>query len=118
MMPITPDQLLTHIKVHTKYLKIILGVHNNVCNIAVYGETDRYPFFITQNVKVFKYWLKIIQMSENSLVRMKYSRLLSLNNCGFITWTSKCGKWLPESKILPKSEICYCIYCILGARIQ
>jgi hypothetical protein len=75
-------------KIHTKYLKIILGVHKNVSNIAVYGETGRYPLFIRQKVKVFKYWLKIIQMSENSLVRMIYSRLLSLNNCGFTTWAT------------------------------
>jgi hypothetical protein len=84
-------------RIHTRFIKIILGVHNNVSNHAVYGETGRYPLLIRQKVKVFKYWFKIIQMSESSLVKMIYNSLVSLNNCGFKTWASNVESMLTSA---------------------
>ena len=75
-------------KVQLKYLKIILGVHSNTSNLATYGETGRYPLLLRQKVKAIKYWHRILQMQNDSLVKIVYDNLLSLHRSGFRTWAT------------------------------
>jgi hypothetical protein len=58
-------------KVHIKFLKQILGVRAQTPNNAVYGETGRFPLYVLRQVRVIKYWHKIIS-SNNSLVNRLY----------------------------------------------
>ena len=84
-------------KVQNKFLKIMLGVRNNTSNLATYGECGRFPLLLRQKVRVIKYWYRIINMDEGSIVKMIYNCLLSLHNCGFKTWTSHVEKLLNET---------------------
>ena len=73
----------------------MLGVHNNTSNLAVYGETGRYPLLLRQKIQALKYWHRIQSMNENSLFRMVYN-LFGLHNCGFKTWVSLIESMLGE----------------------
>ena len=71
---------------HTKYMKHALGVENQTSNLAVYGETDRYPMLTRQEQYVLGYWLKIISVPVANPVRSVYAELLRLSHAGHLTW--------------------------------
>ena len=41
-------------RVHRKYLKWLLGVKISTSNMAVYGETGRFPLFIDRYIRIVK----------------------------------------------------------------
>ena len=89
-------------KVHIKYLKIILGVLNNLSNLAVHGarsEMGHFPLVIRQKVKSLKYWSRIVSMSDQSLEKLMYTKLLGLNNVGFKTWVANIENMLTEAAL-------------------
>ena len=45
--------------IHTKFLKIILGVRKSSSNVAVYGELGRYPLYINRYIRIIKFWFEI-----------------------------------------------------------
>ena len=47
-------------KVHLKFLKQILGVRHQTCNMAVYGELGRVSLIVIRKVRILKFWFKII----------------------------------------------------------
>ena len=50
---------------HKRYMKHALVVKNQTSNLAVYGETGRYPMLTRQEQLVLGYWLKIISVPVN-----------------------------------------------------
>jgi len=38
--------------IHTKFCKRIFGVKSSKCNMAVYGELGRYPFYINRYTRI------------------------------------------------------------------
>ena len=60
-------------KVHLKFLKQILGVRRQTCNIAVYGEVGRVPLYVLRKVRILKYWYKILS-SQNTLLYKVYEQ--------------------------------------------
>ncbi|MEW8561886.1 MAG: hypothetical protein AB2541_07265, partial [Candidatus Thiodiazotropha sp.] len=64
-------------RVHRKYLKRLLGVKMSTNNIALYGETGRFPLFLDRYVRIIKYRLKIVRNDYvNCVVKTVYSNLL------------------------------------------
>ena len=69
--------------VHTKFLRKILGVRNSTNLIGLYGETGRVPLQIIKKKKkkkkkkihIFRYWIKILQLNESSVVKHVYIML-------------------------------------------
>ena len=55
-------------KLHLKFCRFVLGVHSKTTNLAIYGETGRYPLYIDQIVQCVKYY-NHLQNSENRLLR-------------------------------------------------
>ena len=53
-------------KVHLKFLKQILGVRRQTCNIAVYGEVGRVPLYVLRKVRILKYWYKILSSQKGT----------------------------------------------------
>ena len=43
-------------------LKRYLNVASQTPNTMVYGETGRYPLFVTTAIKAVKYWLLVVMM--------------------------------------------------------
>ena len=57
-------------KLHIKFLRFSLRVHSKASNVAVRGETGRYPFLITIIKSVLRYWLHINnENNDNPLLR-------------------------------------------------
>ena len=62
-------------RAHNKFCKRILGVSynaSNASNAAVLSECGRYPLYITYITMLVKFWLKMLYMNENRLIRKSY----------------------------------------------
>ena len=59
--------------VHTKFLRKILGVRKSTNLTGLYGETGRVPLQIIRKIYMFRYWIKILQLNENSVVKHVYN---------------------------------------------
>ena len=78
----------------TIYLKRALGVKVQTSNLAVFGETGRYPLIVKQEKLVLGYWLKLMTMSTTNPLRIVYDELYRLSNAGHITWCTYVGELL------------------------
>ena len=94
--------------IQTKFIKIILGVNNNSSNLAIQAETGRYPLILRQKVKTLKYWMKILSLTEESLVKKMYNILYDLNGGGFKTWVTYVESMLYEAGMnnVWKDQVC------------
>ena len=64
--------------IQTKFLKRSLGVGNSTPTLAVYGDTCRYPLLLRQRYSFLKYWARISQMPEGSVLHSIYKEHLNL----------------------------------------
>ena len=71
--------------VHLYALKTFLNVSRRTPNDMVYGETGRYPVSINTQIRVVKYWLRILNMDEDRLPKRVYRMLL----CTSDNWASR-----------------------------
>ena len=53
--------------VHMFASKKLLGVRKQTPNCLIYGETGRFPIAIESQIRVIKYWFKILKMEANRL---------------------------------------------------
>ena len=74
-------------KLHLKFCKYILGVSSKATNLAVRGETGRYPLLIQIIANMFKY-LTHIQKSKNNLLTEAYRLSVDLSNKGIDSWVN------------------------------
>lgn len=81
-------------RLHLKFCKIILGVGQNACNAAVYGELGRYPLYVNRYVQIIKYWFKLIH-SDNIVLKTLYLNSL-INNNRRDSWPQKVKSILDE----------------------
>ena len=68
------------------YLKRALGVKLQTSNLAIYGETGRYPLKVRQETLVIGYWLKRMTLPANNPLKLVYGDLYRLNIEGHINW--------------------------------
>ena len=64
------------------------GAASQTPNTMVYGETGRYPLFVTTAIKAVKYWLRVVMMSPERHSRKAYNMLVSMDNSGKETWAT------------------------------
>ena len=62
--------------VHMMASKKYLGIKINTPNCLVYGELARYPLCINSQLRVIKYWLRVLEMDETRLPKIAYHREL------------------------------------------
>ena len=74
-------------KIHIKFLKQLLGVRRQTCNIAIYGELGRVPLIVLRKIRILKYWKKIISSQESLLYKVYVLQANELNS-GFINENS------------------------------
>ena len=67
-----------------KYLKLMLGVKSSTCNLAIYGETGRFPIYINQIYRTIKYWLRLERLKDVKFVKKVFISLKENANLGFI----------------------------------
>ena len=61
--------------VHTKFLRFILGAKKSTNLSALYGELGRIPLSVYLKINMVKYWVKILQQDDTSLLKKAYVML-------------------------------------------
>ena len=84
------EQIASIQKVHIiKFLKTILKVSITTSDEAGLGEVGRYPLSVSSSVKCRSYWLKIVKVSENMIVKQVYIMLNKLDGVARKNWVSQ-----------------------------
>ena len=73
-------------RVQFKFCRGQLGVNSKTPIVSVLGECGRFPIFIECNVKVIKYWIKLLGLSNNTLLKASYNMLKRLSDEGRQNW--------------------------------
>ena len=87
---------------HLSYLKRALGVKLQTSNLAVLGETGRYPIMVRQEKLVIGYWLKLMNTCPSNPLKLVYNELHQLSTEGYTTCCTHVGSML---KSLGKENI-------------
>ena len=65
-----------------KFIKFILGVGKQTPNMAVFGEAAVLPLLMRAHIAMLKFWNRIRNMEDNTLVKLAYKENLETNS----TW--------------------------------
>ena len=66
-------------RVHLKFLKWALGVHSKATNVGVWGESGRTPLIYSCIKTTLKYYHRLKNLDDNSLVSLAFQEQ-QLNN--------------------------------------
>ena len=91
-------------KVQLKFIKFLQGVKSSTCNMAIYGETGRFPLYLYHKCKVIDYWIRLELLPENKLVKQSFNMIKNLHQCGFKTWLEKVENILKEANMGPLQD--------------
>ena len=72
-------------KVTLSFLRQLLGVNKKTSNLAIMGETGKYPLAVNVFTHILKYWFRL-KFSENKLLNAAKSANLSLDSLGLQNW--------------------------------
>ena len=102
--------------VHNKFCRYLLGVKKSTNIAAMYGELGRMPLRVVRNLRMLKYWLRILENNnENPFVyriyEMMYNDIMQgryrvINNWAFqikkfLDELGYCDVWLNQKHIVP-----------------
>ena len=62
-------------RIHLKFLKYILNLKSSTPTYMVYGETGRFPLYVTLYTKIICYWRKLLLSQESKIVFISYKYL-------------------------------------------
>ncbi|MES9883146.1 MAG: reverse transcriptase family protein [Sedimenticola sp.] len=62
-------------RVHTSFIKRILGVKRSASNAMVYNEVARMPLYLTRCNRIVKYWTKLLS-TNNCILKSLYEDML------------------------------------------
>ena len=66
-------------KVILSFLRQTLGVHKKTSNLAIFGETGKYPISVKIFVHILKYWYRL-KYSENPLLKASKDANIAQDN--------------------------------------
>ena len=77
-------------RVHMQFCKTLLGVKTSTQNNFIYGELGRINYQTRRYLIIIKYWLKVIQKTDNKYVNVIYKLMLRDidSNARIINWVS------------------------------
>ena len=76
-------------KVHLRFLKQILNVRQQTSNMIVYGELARVPFNVIREVRIIKYWFKILADPFSLLFKVYKQQAIDVdNNRNLNSWSA------------------------------
>ena len=64
----------SHEIIHIQFCKRILGVKKSTTNMMVYSELGRLPLYISSNIRIVKYWTKLLN-TDNCILKECYATL-------------------------------------------
>ena len=87
--------------VQLRFIKMLLGVKSSTTNVATYAETARYPMYINFQLKIVKFYIRLIQMCNDCIVKKVFLELLKLDHLGLTTcnWVSSVKQMFRKCKI-------------------
>lgn len=71
---------------HRKFMRFALGTSKNSCNMALYGETGKYPLYINIFKQALKYFFHIMESPPDSFLYQSFmhnSQSADLNSCNW-----------------------------------
>jgi len=74
---------------HFKFLKIILGVKQSTSNMAVLGETGRYPLAVLCKERALKFYIKIMNKTDSIMYRV----FTNQRNINTFCWFKACKSY-------------------------
>ena len=77
-----------------KYCRMQLGVASKAPGPAVLGELGRHSVYVYCYIRCIKYWLKILALPNDSIVKSCYIMLQNYCNNGRTNWASEVKKLL------------------------
>ena len=81
-------------RVHTMFLKRLLGVKRSTSNDMVYCKMGRLPLFVQRQFNILKYWLKLLK-TDNCILKGLYDNLVCTHNENNVSnWASEVRKIL------------------------
>ena len=76
-------------RVHLHFCKRILGVKRTTQNDFIYGILGRVPMSTIRQIRIIKYWLRIVSGKKSQIINIVYNATLSrLNNVNVVNWAS------------------------------
>jgi hypothetical protein len=72
-------------KVILSFLRQTLGVHKKTSNLAIFGETGKYPISVKIFVHILKYWYRL-KYSENHLLKASKDANIAQDQRGMQNW--------------------------------
>ena len=67
------------------FLRQLLGVHKKTPNLAIMGETGKYPLSLKVYIQIFKYWSRL-STSKNELLKASMEANMMLDQQGHQNW--------------------------------
>ena len=71
-----------------KFTCMRVSVSQQTPNTMIYGELGRCPLYINMVMKAFKYWLNLVEPSDNRLPKAASETVKSLDDKGVKIWAS------------------------------
>ena len=84
-------------KVQLKFLRRALGVGRTTPNLALYGDTNKLPLLVRQRYMFLKYWARLTQMPEGSVLSNIYAEHRKLDT----PYMKKVKSTLTAAGVLP-----------------
>ena len=79
-------------------MKVVLGVHSKVCNLAVRSELGRLPLHIKIFSSVLKYWACLDELNDNPVMMNAIDTNMELFASKKFSWISPVKKLLERQK--------------------
>lgn len=76
-------------RVHRYACKRFLNVSFKVSNSVALGDCGRFPLYIQTQIRVLKYWFKILHLPDHRYVKKAYNMLHYLQETGQTNWASR-----------------------------
>lgn len=86
-------------QVQTKFLRRALGVGRTTPNLALYGDTNKFPLLVRQRYMFLKYWARLSQMPEGSVLFNIYTEHRKLET----PYMKKVKSTLSAAGVLPEN---------------
>ena len=67
-------------KLHIKFCKYILGIRQQIPNMAVYGELGRLPLSVICKERSLKFWIKIMKNYNSPIYNVYIDQCQNVNN--------------------------------------
>ena len=84
---------------HNKVCKMTLGVHSKASNLAVKGELGRFPLHIIIYKRIFKYFMRLISFSNNTILSSALEANIHMDNMGKHSWFTTVKHLLQFTKL-------------------